>query len=117
RERLLHDRLGVETPGPRCVHGRQTLPLAHVHPAVETEGTIERIERVIAGHGIKCVEFGGEPYGDPLPQNPAEMGYADADVRSRAAYPLGELPYWQPFLEKLRAIRDQKSDAAAKRRC
>ena len=86
------------------MHGRQALPLAHVHPAVEAKCAIERIERVITRRGVQCVEFGGEPYGDPLTQEPTEMGDASADGRRDQTDPLREVPYRQPFLEELRPI-------------
>ena len=47
-ERLQHDGLGGEAPGARRMDRRQAKLLAHVHPAVETESEIERVEHEIA---------------------------------------------------------------------
>ena len=52
-ERLQDDGLGSEPPGPRCVDRRQAKLLAHVHPAVESESDIERVEDKIARAGIE----------------------------------------------------------------
>ena len=40
---------------------RQAELFAHVHPAVEAERNIKRVEHEIVRSGIKIIELGGEP--------------------------------------------------------
>jgi hypothetical protein len=86
------------------VHRRQTLSLAHIHPAIETEGAIERIERMIACDRIERVEFNGKPRGNSLAQYAAQMRQTGANGRRRASDAFREVPDRQPFLEELSAV-------------
>src|SRR4029453_6230755 len=90
--------------------------LAHVHPAVEAEGEVERIEHQIARAGVEVAYIGREPNGEALAQELAQMRNTEADGRRHAAHALGEVPHRQPFLEELSAVRHQKLDAVGKRR-
>src|SRR6185312_14079625 len=63
-KRLENDRLCGEAPGARRMDRRETKLLAHVHPTVEPEGDIERIEDEVARGGIEIAELGGDPGGE-----------------------------------------------------
>src|SRR5713101_508667 len=115
-ERLQDNRLGGEAPGTRRVDRRQAQLLAHIHPAIESERDIERVENEIARTGIEIAELGREPDGQALAQKLAELGDAQTNRRRDAADALGEVPYRQPFLEQLSAVGDQQIDAIGKRR-
>jgi hypothetical protein len=96
--------------------GRQAKLLAHVHPAVETEGEVERVEHQVARAGIEIAELGREPHGEALAQKLAQLRDTEADRRRYAAHALGEVPHRQPLLEELGAVRHQKLDAVGQRR-
>src|SRR5580693_887283 len=110
-ERLQNDGLGGEAPGARRVDRRQAKLLAHVHPAIEAERDIERVEDEIARARVEVAELGREPTRQALAQQPAELSNAQAHGRGDAAHAFGEVPYRQPFLEQLRAVGHQKLDA------
>src|ERR1700704_1540028 len=90
---------------------RQAKLLAHVHPAVETESHIERVEHEITRARVEVAELGREPNRQALAQQPAELSNAQADGRRDAAHTFGEVPYRQPLLEQLCTVRHQKLDA------
>ena len=66
--------------------------------------------------GIEIAELGGEPRRQPLAQELAQLGDAEADGRRHRAHALGEVPHRQPFLEQLGAVRNQELDAVGQRR-
>ena len=66
--------------------------------------------------GIEIAELGREPGREALAQQPAQLGDAEADGRRDGAHALGEVPYRQPLLEQLGAVRDQQVDAVRQRR-
>ena len=113
---LLDDGLGGEPPGARRVDRGQPKLLAHVHPAIEAEGDIERVEDEVACAGMEIAEFGRKPDGEAGTQQPAQMGDAQADGWRDAAHAFGEMPYRQPLLEELGAVRYQQLDAVGERR-
>src|SRR6185312_4525780 len=78
----------------------------------EPEGDVERIEDEVARGGIEIAELGGEPSGEALTQELAQLGDTQPHGRRDAADPLGEMPYRQPYLEQLRPVGHQKLNAA-----
>ena len=80
------------------------------------KATIERVEHEVAGAGLEIAELGREPDGQARPQQPAQLGDAQADRRRHAAHAFGEVPHRQPLLEELGAIRHQQLDAIGQRR-
>ncbi len=115
-ERLQDDGLCREAPGARRMGRRQSKLLAHVHPAIEPESEIERVEHESVRCRLEIAEFGREPRGKALAQQLAQLSDTEADCRHGGAHALGEVPYREPFLEQFRAIRDQKVDAVRQRR-
>ena len=92
---------------------RQPQLLAHVHPAVEAECEVERVEHEIARGRIEIAEFSREPGREARPQELAQLHDAETDGRRHRAHALGEVPYRQPLLEQFGPVGDQKVDAVA----
>jgi hypothetical protein len=88
---------------------RQPQLLAHVHPAVEAEGDIERIEHQIREPRIEIAELGREPRPPAARAAACADAGRPADRRRDRAHALGEVPHRQPFLEQLGAVRTRRS--------